>query len=135
MITMFITESNFVNFLFIFKNITVNWFQWFVFFIWSSWTSCVVHSPQMRKSHLCPTRSVSPTASYGKTNFSSVKKLFSYQWLWFSPLFFLTVNTLFISLLPNFYFYPQFHLVNFYLIFVCDWFFCSSPVADVSRRF
>jgi hypothetical protein len=30
-----------------------------------------------------------------------------------SPLFFLTVNTLFISLLPNFYFYPQFHLVNF----------------------
>jgi hypothetical protein len=30
-----------------------------------------------------------------------------------SPLFFLTVNTLFISLLSNFYFYPQFHLVDF----------------------
>jgi hypothetical protein len=43
---------------------------------WSSCTSCVAHSPQMRKSHLCPSWSVSPTASYGKTNFSSVKKLF-----------------------------------------------------------
>jgi hypothetical protein len=30
-----------------------------------------------------------------------------------SPLFFLTVNTLFLSLLPKFYFEPQFNLVNF----------------------
>jgi hypothetical protein len=30
-----------------------------------------------------------------------------------SPFFFLTVNTSFISLLTNFYFYPQFNLVNF----------------------
>jgi hypothetical protein len=57
------------------RTVTATYFH---FDQWSSWTSCVVHSPQMRKSHLCPTRSVSPTASYGKTNFSSVKKLFSY---------------------------------------------------------
>ncbi|KAK4004363.1 hypothetical protein OUZ56_006100 [Daphnia magna] len=35
----------------------------------SSKTSYVARSPQMRKSHLCPSWSAAAAASYGETNF------------------------------------------------------------------
>jgi hypothetical protein len=76
---------------------------------WSSYTFCVAHSPQMRKSHLCPSCSVSPTASYGKINFSSVKNCFliddsdfppfsSYQWILHS---FLYITGNFLNAIPG----------------------------------
>ncbi|KAK4037153.1 hypothetical protein OUZ56_029195 [Daphnia magna] len=37
--------------------------------VYSSKTSYVARSPQMRKSHLCPSWSAAAAASYGETNF------------------------------------------------------------------
>jgi hypothetical protein len=49
-----------------------------------------------------------------------------------SPLFFLTVNTLFISLLPNFYFYPQYQ--NFFSPFILYIPAATSTKLAVARK-